>query len=73
MQKVIKIIKRLNDDNYDEVFEKLELTILRDRKFRGEQSETYEIINGFLIIEEIFPMFLLKLEIYCQERFQKLN
>ena len=39
---------------------------------RGDSVETFKIME-FLIIVDIFLIFLLKLEIYCQDRFQKLS
>ena len=47
-------------------------TTLLERRMRGDQIETLKTIE-FLIILDIFSIFLFKLEIYCQDRFQKLN
>ena len=47
------------------------LTILPGR-IRVDRNETYKIME-FLIIVDIFSIFLLELEIYSQDRFQKLN
>ena len=65
-----------NDKNNKKLqveFEEIVLTTLPERRIRDDLIETFKIINRILIIVDIFSTFLLKLEIYCQERFQKRN
>ena len=66
-----KIIKRVKDYSYSERLEKLGFTILLERKMRGGPTETFQLMK-FLVIIEIFPVLLLELEIYYQDRFKKL-
>ena len=40
-----KIIKRIKDYSYSEKLEKLRLTILLERRFRGNQNKTFKIIK----------------------------
>ena len=42
------------------------------KKMGGDLIETFKIINGISNYGRHFSIFLLKLEIYCKDRFQKL-
>ena len=71
-RRVTKITKREKDNR--ERLEKLELTILLEKRIRGDLTETFKIINGISNYgRDCFLIFLLKLEIYCPVRFQKLS
>ena len=63
----------VKDYSYKGRFEKLELTILLERRMRGDLIETFKMINGFSNNGRHFFIFLLKLESYYQGRFQKLS
>ena len=52
---------------------KLGLIILLERRMRSDLTETFKIIIEFLIMVEIFAVFLLELEIYCQKLSQQTN
>ena len=60
MTKIILI----KDYIYRERLEKLGLTTLLEIMMRVDLSENFKIINGFLIIVDIFSVFLFKLKIY---------
>ena len=51
---------------------KLGSTTLLEKRLRGDLIETFQMINGISFVD-IFTIFLLKLEIYCQDRLQKLS
>ena len=63
--------KVIKDYSYKERVQKLGLTILLERRMRDDLIETFKIING--ISDGKHSIFLLELEIYSQDRFQKLN
>ena len=64
-------IKGVKDYSYRERFEKLEINN-SGRRMRRNLIEIFKIINEFLIMADIFlKIFLFKLEICCQSRFQK--
>ena len=65
---VTQIIKKVKDYSYMERLEELGLTNLLERRMRADLIKTFKIINGISIVD-IFPIFLLELEIYCQDRF----
>ena len=65
---VTKLIKRVKDYSYREKLEKLGLTNLQERRV-----ETFKIIDGISNYGWRFSIFLFKLEIYCQDKFQKLS
>ena len=60
-------------DSICERLEKLRLTTLLERRMRSDLIETFKIINGISNYNRFFSIFLLKLEIYFQDRFQKLS
>ena len=66
------MIKRMKDYSYRERLERLGLAALLERRIRRDLIETFKI-RKFLIIIDCFLIFLLKLEIYCQGRFQKIS
>ena len=75
MQKgVTKIIKRLKDYCYrNRLLEKLGWTPLQERRMRGDFIETFKIINRINNYDRHISIFLLDMEIYCQDRFQTLS
>ena len=64
----MKIIKEYS---YNKRLEKLGLTTLLERR-TSDLIETFKIIE-FLIMVDIFSIFLLELELYCQDRLKKIN
>ena len=56
--------KKVKDYSYRERLERLGLTTLLERRIRGDLIETFKMIE-FLIMVDIFKIFLLELEIYC--------
>ena len=67
---LIEFKKRKKYYCYREKLDKLELTTFIERRVRGNLIETFKIIE-FLIMVDIFSIFLLEMEIYCQDRFIK--
>ena len=61
-RKVTKLIKRVKDYSYRNKLEKLELTTILEIRMRGDLIETFKIME-FLIMVDIFSIFLLGLEI----------
>ena len=63
-----KLIKRVKDYSFMERLQKLGLKTLLERKERCDLIKTFRIME-FLIMVNIFSIFLLEMEIYCQDRF----
>ena len=70
-RKVTKI-KRIKDYSYWKRLGNLGFTTLLERRMRSNLIESFKIME-FLIMVNIFSIFLLELEIYYQGRFPKLN
>ena len=58
-----KIIKRIQLQGE---IEEIRINYLLERRMRSDLIKTFKIINGFLIMVDLFFIFLLELEIYCQ-------
>ena len=66
-----KMIKTVKDYSYKKRLGKFGLTALQERRKRIDLIETFKIME-FLIMVDVLIYFL-ELEIYCQDRFQKLS
>ena len=64
------ILKKVKDYSCRERIEKIKFSTLLERRLRVELRETFKMIIGITNYGRHFWIFLLKLEIHCQDRFE---